>query len=145
MKVNDIVRNYKGKLRAVSNAAALEVSTRTITRTPIASGQARKNWFPSIGTPIRAIDPMQIITRAGVKNARAVDRLRSSGIPVQSPEAVSDVLDRMKPGDVFWLTNSLPYARRLEYGWSKNQAPQGMMRISVAEWGQIVREKSRER
>jgi hypothetical protein len=34
-------------------------------------------------------------------------------------------------GEIIYLTNSLPYARRLEYGWSK-QAPAGMVRITVA-------------
>lgn len=38
-----------------------------------------------------------------------------------------------KPGQTIWITNSLPYARRLENGWSQ-QAPAGMVRLSVLEF-----------
>lgn len=37
-----------------------------------------------------------------------------------------------KLGDVIWITNGLPYARRLEYGWS-TQAPHGFVRITLAD------------
>ena len=40
------------------------------------------------------------------------------------------VLEGWKVGQTIWLTNSLPYARRLEYGWSK-QSPNGMVRLTV--------------
>lgn len=35
-------------------------------------------------------------------------------------------------GRVYYLTNSLPYAQRLEHGWSK-QAPQGIVSIVAVE------------
>lgn len=35
-------------------------------------------------------------------------------------------------GDVIWITNGLPYARRLEYGWS-TQAPHGFVRITLTD------------
>lgn len=38
----------------------------------------------------------------------------------------------VKAGGVCWVTNSLPYAHRLENGWSK-QAPIGMTRVTFAE------------
>ena len=37
-----------------------------------------------------------------------------------------------KAGGVFWVSNSLPYALRLEYGWS-TQAPAGVVRVTFAE------------
>jgi hypothetical protein len=36
-------------------------------------------------------------------------------------------------GQKIFLTNALPYAIRLENGWSKTQAPQGMVKLSLAE------------
>ena len=46
---------------------------------------------------------------------------------------------RMKKfnGQTVYISNHLPYARRVEYGWSK-QAPQGMVRINVRRWNRIV-------
>lgn len=35
------------------------------------------------------------------------------------------------------IYNTQPYAERLEYGWSK-QAPMGILRISLKEWGSIL-------
>jgi hypothetical protein len=45
---------------------------------------------------------------------------------------------------VHFLTNNLPYALRLEYGWSKNQAPAGMVGLAVAEFQSIVRDAAAE-
>jgi hypothetical protein len=43
----------------------------------------------------------------------------------------------VKAGDVITLVNNLDYARQLEFGHSK-QAPQGMVRLSVLEYGAVV-------
>jgi hypothetical protein len=40
----------------------------------------------------------------------------------------------------YYITNNLPYAERLEYGWS-GQAPSGMIRLSLAEFEQVLREE----
>ncbi|NLA68316.1 MAG: HK97 gp10 family phage protein [Gammaproteobacteria bacterium] len=42
-------------------------------------------------------------------------------------------------GDVSYLANNLPYAHRIEYdGWSRKQAPAGMVRVSMSRINQIV-------
>ncbi len=43
-----------------------------------------------------------------------------------------------KPGQTIWILNSLPYAKRLEYGWSK-QAPGGMVRLAVQNYSQTIK------
>lgn len=40
---------------------------------------------------------------------------------------------------IHWIANNLPYIERLETGWS-TQAPQGMLRLTVAEFEQTVRD-----
>lgn len=51
-------------------------------------------------------------------------------------------IEDYKMGDKVFITNSLPYAYRLEYeGWS-GQAPQGMVRITALEFEQYVREQA---
>lgn len=42
------------------------------------------------------------------------------------------------PGHIFYITNSLPYAKRLEDGYS-TQAPAGMVALTVAEFQGIVK------
>ena len=48
------------------------------------------------------------------------------------------VLASWKPGQTIFLTNSMPYAKRLEHGWSK-QAPGGMVRLTVQAYAQALK------
>jgi hypothetical protein len=87
-------------------------------------GRFRGNWMFSIGSPdnttTEEVDP------SGRKsNARIVDG------------AIE-----FKAGDTAYITNSLPYAIPLEFGHSQ-QAPGGMVRITVARFQQIVLEAIR--
>lgn len=47
-------------------------------------------------------------------------------------------IDGAKIGGVWYVTNSLPYAKRLEYGWSK-QAPAGFVRLTAQELPDAIR------
>lgn len=88
-----------------------------VRRTPVDTGWARANWIPSIGSP-------------------------DDSVPESSPgrdENIDDPLPRIslevasgKAGDIFFLTNSVPYILSLEYGHSA-QAPNGMVRVSIEE------------
>lgn len=40
-------------------------------------------------------------------------------------------------GRVFWLANNVPYAHRIEYGWSR-QAPQGLVGLTATMFQKIV-------
>lgn len=42
-------------------------------------------------------------------------------------------------GSIHYLTNSLPYANRLEDGWSWRQAPNGMVQVTILEFDPIVK------
>jgi hypothetical protein len=43
---------------------------------------------------------------------------------------------RVAVGDLYYLTNNLPYIERLEYGWSK-QAPGGMVRKNMQNFNRL--------
>jgi hypothetical protein len=45
----------------------------------------------------------------------------------------------VKAGDTITLVNNLPYAQRLENGWS-GQAPNGMVSLTAQEFQQVVRQ-----
>jgi hypothetical protein len=42
-------------------------------------------------------------------------------------------------GKVYWLANNVPYADRIEHGWSR-QAPSGLVGLTAVMFQQIVRE-----
>lgn len=93
----------------------LDCANRIIRRTPFDTGILRGGWQPSINTPINTE-----INRPDKNNS-----IVSAEIKLNS--------DRLVLGDIFYMSNNLPYAARIEYdGWSQ-QAVQGMMRISVIE------------
>lgn len=82
-------------------------------------GRFRGNW--------------QVTFNAPASGAR--DRIDPSGAATLSEGA--QVLEDAKVGITIYLVNNLPYAERLEFGWSK-QAPAGMVRVTVAEFQGIV-------
>lgn len=81
-------------------------------KSPVDTGQFRGNWNVSKTVP-----------NFSITDAAAASRGDSE---VQKALALS-------AGGVVYLSNGLPYARRLEYGWS-GQAPSGMVRLSVREF-----------
>lgn len=83
--------------------------------TPVDTGRARANWFCSIGAPVSGT-------------------VEYNGNPASAAgEAISNAQSAISQasGNVFWITNNLPYIYRLEFeGWSK-QAPNGMVRLAI--------------
>lgn len=99
-----------------------EFFTRILTDTPLDTGQARGGWHISLGVPDTSnayvLDPDCAIGKATIQG--------------MGPEHV---------GNVSWYTNAQDYIIELEYGKS-GQAPEGMVRVNIAAFGQIVREVS---
>lgn len=81
-------------------------------RTPVDTGRARASW--SIG--LNQVNPTV-----------APDTQRGQPVVSADPSIPAVTI-----GSTVYITNSLPYARRLEYGWSA-QAPAGMVRLTAAE------------
>jgi len=78
-------------------------------------GRFRANWVLSFGSPSTAV--LEEFDKTGNK---AKERISSQ---MQKYELTEESV---------FLTNNLPYAERLEYGWS-TQAPGGMVRLSILE------------
>lgn len=87
-------------------------------------GRFRGNWMFSIGSPDNS----------------TTDEVDPSGR--KSTARIVDGAIEFKAGDTAYITNSLPYAIPLEFGHS-NQSPNGMVRITVARFQQIVLESIR--
>lgn len=106
---------------AVVAAVCLQMSASIIMRTPVDTGRARGNWQASIGSPATGL---------------------SSGMDARTVLSEAEAVAQMAPGSVFFLTNNLPYIRRLEYGHS-SQAPHGMVRVTASEFGSAIRKQLR--
>ena len=93
----------------------LDLLSDIVYNTPVDTGRARANWFTSIGSPVSTTIEF---------NASA-----SSAAGVAVAQASADIAKA--PGNLFWISNNLPYIYRLEFEqWSK-QAPNGMVRLAI--------------
>lgn len=86
-----------------------------VMRSPVDTGRFRGNWNVSIGAPDFSTQEEHYD-----KGGRTTIT-KGNG-----------VIRRLPKYQVVWICNGLPYARRLETGWSK-QAPAGVVAITVAE------------
>jgi len=103
------IKRYKGRVLTVAQHSCATLATAVHGETPRDTGAAQDSWRLVIG---------------------GVDRSPQGGNFLSSAK-------RMKVGEEFKMVSSLPYIRRLEYGWSK-QAPAGMLRVNTARWPSIV-------
>ena len=107
-----IASRNKAKLLKVAVATSKAMAKKVIKRSPVDTGRFKGNWNSSINAPDLTMD-------------------RGSG------GGSTEVANRLKIGDTFYFVNNLHYALRLEFGWS-NQAPMGMIRLTVAEYRDTV-------
>jgi hypothetical protein len=78
-------------------------------------GRFRANWQITIGKPATGV-------------------IDSTAEPVPSIPALGSIADARRTTSLtVWITNNVPYAERLEMGWSRKQAPGGVVNIALAE------------
>jgi len=107
------VLNIKGFTEKQVRGTLFGLSSRIIKESPVDTGRFRGNWQASIGSPAPSTTSRLDSTGAGSINDAAV------------------TVQGLKLGQTFYLTNNLPYARRLEYGSHSKQAPNGFLRINL--------------
>lgn len=114
------VEKAKAAPEQVVRKVGLDLASRVVLRSPVDTGRFRANWNVAFG-------------RADTLTTPSTDKTGGKTL-----ERVRVQLNGWAPGQDIYLTNSLPYAIPLEYGWSKKQAPQGMVRITVTEFQTFV-------
>jgi hypothetical protein len=90
----------------VHKKIVFEAYTRIIQRSPVDTGRFRASWTIHESTPDTAVKP-----------------------PGKYSAPTPPQLTFKSSYTIVWINNSLPYALRLEQGWSK-QAPQGMVALT---------------
>ena len=98
----------------VFKGTVIGLFNKVVSRTPVKTGRLRKSWQPTINSP-------------------SVSLKKANG------DAIITKVSQAKLGDSIFLVNNLPYAQKIEAG-SSNQAPAGMVRVTVAEYQKIINE-----
>jgi len=104
------------QMDTVIRKATFDLFRSVALKSPVDTGRFRANWNVSFGAADNS-------TTESNDKGRALREVQ---------QALS-----FPTGGVVHMTNGLPYARRLEYGWSK-QAPYGMVRYSVLEYRRFL-------
>lgn len=123
LDIQAFVAKAKKNPETVMRSVTLKLFSAIIKASPVDSGRFRGNWQTTGVTPatglIAGVDP----TGNTAVNSAATFITNAPG------------------WDTFTLTNNLPYAERLEYGWSK-QAPIGFVRINIARFNSLLAEEA---
>lgn len=123
LDVSKFVEKAKKNPEKVMRQVSIKLFSAIIKASPVDTGRFRMNWMASGGTPA-----------AGTTDATD----KSGNIAIGN--ATSFVLKAANWHE-FTLTNNLPYAQRLEYGWSQ-QAPQGFVRVNISRFQQLINEEA---
>ncbi len=110
-RMRQFAASIPGQSNRIKMMVFYEIGYRIVLNTPIDTGKARGNWYPSLGAPDMSVS----------------ESARGSGVSIGRIQ--SFVKSSTNPGTVY-LTNSLPYIDLLDGGWS-GQAPQGFTNKSI--------------
>lgn len=126
------------RAKQVVDKVSIDLLTKIVLRTPVGNpslwknpppagyvgGRLRGNWNTGVGS-------INTTFRAPAKNGTAPIARGRAKVATRDPSA-----------DIF-ITNSLPYAHRVENGYS-TQAPAGMVRVTVVEFQSFIAKAAKE-
>jgi hypothetical protein len=108
----------------LKRVVGIKLFSAVILDTPVDTGRLRGNWQASVNEPDRTSTSAP--DKGGVQ---AVSKVVSTALGLSGEET-------------FILSNSLPYAYRIEYqGWSHTKAPEGMVNRNVIRFQKILKEQ----
>jgi len=122
------VKAFAAKVEEAADAAiskiCLDLLKDIVLNTPVDSGRARANWQCSLNAPTSGEIAFSADTGSGI-TAPKVSAGSTYAIDV------GGIVASKASGNIFWISNNLPYIYRLEFEqWSK-QAPSGMVRLAI--------------
>lgn len=123
LDIKNFVEKAKKNPETVARAVSFKLFSSVIKASPVDTGRFRMNWQAA-----GAVTPSGVIDGVDMSGDKAIGK------------AAGYVFNAQDWGE-FTLTNNLPYAERLEYGWS-NQAPQGFVRVNVARFNTLLEEEA---
>ena len=125
--IKNWVKKVKDNVETVVVETRFECSDRIINTTPVYTGYARGNWQAETGNSYPTQEIMRFDDEMGYAPTSG------EGDSLWEAKNVA-VLNIDKP---YYLVNNVDYINDLEYGKS-NQAPNGMVRLVVADFDNIV-------
>lgn len=104
----------EGRIQEVTRWVALEALRRVILKSPVRSGRFKGNWQAALS--VRPDGTLDVVDPSG--SATLAEGSRN--------------ISQLRPYEVVYLSNNVPYAQKIEEGHS-GQAPAGVVAVTVAE------------
>jgi hypothetical protein len=125
MSFADDIRKFQQKtnlsMDVIVRKVVIDMTVAMVRMSPVDTGRFRGNWMIGVGSP-------------DVSTIDAVDKDGSTTVA-----RITSAAGSVQAGGVVYITNSLPYARRLEYGWSKQApSPPGIVRLTVQRYTDYI-------
>lgn len=114
-RMNKLADSLPDRANEAKKHVLIEIATDLAYSTPVDTSQALSNWQGAIGGPNAVERPAFNVGKLGSTRAS------SAGAMI---EEVKSSIAAVKPGSPLFLSNVLPYIRRLDQGYSR-QAPRG--------------------
>jgi hypothetical protein len=115
----------QAKIETAIRKIAIDVFAEVIMMSPVDTGRFRGNWQVAIGSV--PTGTLEIDDKTGTAT---LSKAQATAMGLEAGQSI-------------FLVNNLPYAMALEYGLSQ-QAPGGMIRLTVQRWKPIVEAVGRE-
>lgn len=113
------------KMNMIAKKAIIDLCSDIISNTPVDTGRLKNNWFPSVDSPSDETTP----------ELSPEDKKKGKKIPNKATMRLKNfVSQNYDISKVFYFTNNMPYAYRIEYEGYSGQAPEGMVRKNIIRW-----------
>lgn len=143
LDLSNAVKNIKKDKERVIRGSLFSISSMIIKSTPVGNPSL---WAPE-SLPAPAGYTGGSLRGAWNASVSTPDRNKSGQIDKNGASTAANAaktINSFNVGQKFYLTNPLPYAQRVEFGWSQ-QAPQGMVRLAVKQAQKEVDKLSRKK
>lgn len=118
-----LVEKANGNIDKAVRQALMLAAQGVVMNSPVLTGRLRSSW--DFGVSIPKNGPTDTTDKGGTLTLSRI----AAAIQAQSA------------GPKFYVTTALPYAKRIEYeGWSHTKAPAGMVRITIANLPNAIRD-----
>ena len=118
-QIKAFAKKVQDKTDATLRVAALDLTSRIINRTPVLTGRAKANWQVTVNE---------------VPTSSLVETDKDGSATMAKAAAI---LGKAQYIQTVYVANNVNYIVGLEYGKSQ-KSPAGMVRVTVAEWSEIV-------
>ena len=114
--IKKATEKYKKGYNEVVDVSLFKLSRSVVFMTPVDEGRAQGNWFASVN----GFDGTKVTNKTGPDMSQ-----------------IDSITDGVA-GNTFYLINNLPYIGKLEFDGHSDQAPSGMVRVSLENFHLIL-------